>query len=201
MADTRSTRRTPSADVRAALVDAATVVLERDGVGGLTVRAVAAEAQVAPMGVYNHLEGKSGMLLAVLQRAFDGLRIAITPPPSVTGAQRLPESGRGYRRFALANPTAYALMFSTSDPSVDLDALFPYARPAFTALVDLVAEGQRLGIVRAGVPDALALQVWSAVHGAVSLELTDNLHEGTDADTAFEAMLDLISRGIAPDPA
>src|ERR687893_273816 len=47
------TQRTPSRDLEAALVDAAERVLVRDGLRGLTVRAVATEAGVAPMGVYN----------------------------------------------------------------------------------------------------------------------------------------------------
>ena len=64
-------------------------MLEREGVAGLTVRAVAAEAGVAPMGVYNHFDGKPGLLLAVLQRAFDGLREAVTVSSSVP-AERAP---------------------------------------------------------------------------------------------------------------
>jgi AcrR family transcriptional regulator len=195
-----SGRRTPTAEVRSALVDAACAVLERDGVTALTVRAVALEAGVAPMGVYNHLDGKPGLVLAVLQRAFDGLRDAVTVPSSVPVADRLPESGRGYRRFALANPRTYTLMFSSADPSVDVEALLPHAAPAFQALIDVVAESQHAGTVRAGDPNELALQIWSAVHGGVSLELTQNLHEGTDAEIAYEGLLAMITRGVAPDP-
>jgi AcrR family transcriptional regulator len=192
-------RRTPSADVRSALVDAAATVLEREGAAAVTVRAVAAEAGVAPMGVYNHLDGKAGLLLAVLQRAFDGLRDAITPPPEMFGEQRLVESGRGYRRFALANPRTYALMFGPSDPSVDTDALLPHAGPAFQALIDVVIGAQHAGVVRAGEPAELALQIWSAVHGGISLELTQNQHEADSADRAYEQLLEMISRGVAPD--
>ena len=65
--------RTPSADVQRELIAAAEAVLERDGPGALTVRAVAAQAGIAPMGVYNRLGGKDG-----LPDSFPALRSPLT---------------------------------------------------------------------------------------------------------------------------
>jgi AcrR family transcriptional regulator len=152
------------------------------------------------MGVYNHFDGKPGLLLAVLQQAFDGLRDSVMVRSSVSAQGRLVESGRGYRQFALANPTTYGLMFNRADPGVDVEALAPHAAPAFQALVDVVAEGQRIGIVRDGDPADLALQIWSAVHGAVSLELMQNPMSAEDAERAYENLLQMVLRGVAPDP-
>ena len=50
--------RTPSAQVTSELLNAAESVLVKVGMRGLTVRAVAAEAGVAPMSVYNQFGGK-----------------------------------------------------------------------------------------------------------------------------------------------
>ena len=69
--------RTPSADVERELLAAAEAVLVRDGPGGLTVRAVATEAGIAPMGVYNRLGGKDGLVDALLIRGFDRLGAAM----------------------------------------------------------------------------------------------------------------------------
>src|ERR1700761_3846826 len=69
--------RTPSADIERELLTAAEAVLVREGPGGLTVRAVAAEAGIAPMGVYNRLGGKEGLVDALLIRGFDRLRAAV----------------------------------------------------------------------------------------------------------------------------
>src|SRR5689334_17623424 len=69
--------RTPSADVERELLAAAEAVLVREGPGGLTVRAVAAEAGIAPMGVYNRLGGKDGLVDALLIKGFDRLRAAL----------------------------------------------------------------------------------------------------------------------------
>src|ERR1700759_4560580 len=70
--------RTPSADIERELLTAAEAVLVRDGPGGLTVRAVAAEAGGATMNVYNRLGGKDGLVAALLIRGFDRLSAAVT---------------------------------------------------------------------------------------------------------------------------
>jgi AcrR family transcriptional regulator len=49
---------------------AADAVLVRDGPGVVTVRPVAAQAGIAPMGVYNRLGGKDGLVDALLIRGF-----------------------------------------------------------------------------------------------------------------------------------
>src|ERR1700677_4167004 len=103
--------RTPSADVERELLAAAEAVLVREGPGGLTVRAVATEAGIAPMGVYNRLGGKEGLVDALLTRGFDRLRAAVEPGDEPDKLDRLRNSQLRYRGFALANPHLYAMMF------------------------------------------------------------------------------------------
>jgi len=178
------------------LIDAAVRVLEREGLVGLTVRAVAAEAGVAPMGVYNHLEGKDGLMLAVLERAFDGLRDAVTVPPGPPARDRLRASGQGYRRFALANSVMYELMFGGGVSAEIHERLAPHAEPALGALVDLVAQSQQEGLIMAGDPMLLAVQIWSAVHGAVSLELSGSMPEIEQAEAVYHGLVDAVLRGM-----
>lgn len=185
-------KRTPAAEVRSSLTAAAHRVLARDGVRGLTVRAVAAEAGVAPMGVYNHFDGKDGLLVELIDDGFRQLREQARGREA-QAAVRLRESGRRYRRFALENPMIFRLMFSgecTATPEV--------AREAFMALVDVITYGQAAGVVRAGDPVAITMNVWSAVHGAVSLELDRATPPIIDAADAYEGMLDFIARAVAP---
>jgi AcrR family transcriptional regulator len=188
-------RRTPTGDVRRALVDAAVDVLEREGVAGLTVRAVAAAAGVAPMGVYNHLGGKPGLLGAVLIRGFDGLRDAITVREPLPYLRRLRSAGYGYRRFALSRPVTYGLMFGSSQGPQDPE-LEVHAEAAFQALVDLVVLGQAGGDLLAGDSYDIALRIWATVHGAVSLELAGS-SKILDADQTYERVLDMIERGLS----
>src|SRR5689334_5572220 len=130
--------RTPSRAVEQALVDAAERVLVRDGLPGLTVRSVATEAGVAPMGVYNRFGSKEALIAAVLVRGFDGLHAAVaqTGPADADPAARLVASGRSYRRFALDNSQHYQAMFgSRLKSAVDTPELATHSAAAFEALV------------------------------------------------------------------
>src|SRR5437763_1087484 len=95
--------RTPSADVERELLAAAEAVLVRDGPGGLTVRAVAAEADIAPMGVYNRLGGKDGLVDALLIKGFDRLRESLEASMAAHGEpvvrNRFIACGLAYRQF------------------------------------------------------------------------------------------------------
>ena len=189
--------RTRSQDVRAALVTAAIVVLERDGPPGLTVRAVSQEANVAPMGVYNHLTDKRGLELAIIDTGFAELRDALTAVTVADAQQRMYESGQAYRRIAKAHPQVYRLMFG---PNLGDRALRNPAL-AFGALVDIVMYAQVAGILRRGDPQVMAKNVWASIHGAVMLELETAQAAGndTDWDSEYHELLAMIGRGLAPD--
>jgi AcrR family transcriptional regulator len=197
---TASRERTRSVDVRAALEDAAERVLLRDGPAGVTVRAVAAEAGVAPMGVYNHLGGKDGLVASILIRGFDGLTAAISSGTEVDPVLRLRRCGERYRQYALARPQHYAVMFEAAlpmeTPSPEVDE---HASASFMALVDQVTYGMDRGAFRRADPVELAQQIWSTVHGAVALELKGQVLT-PDASATYGELLDLVERGIAPDP-
>ncbi len=190
--------RTRSVDVQGALVDAAQTVLVRDGPAAVTVRAVAAEAGVAPMGVYNHLGGKDGLVAAILVRGFDGLTAAISAGDEPDPVERLRACGVRYREFALANPQHYAVMFEAALPMETESAeVTEHATAAFMALVDKVTYGMAHGSIRPGDPVDTAQQIWSTVHGAVALELK-GLVLTPDPQATYAELLELLIRGTAP---
>jgi len=190
--------RTPSAEIERELLSAAEAVLVRDGPGGLTVRAVAAEAGIAPMGVYNRLGGKDGLVDALLIRGFDRLRAAIEAGRERDMLTRLRTCGMRYRQFALANPHFYAIMFEEAVPhrheSEDFEE---HARAAFGALVRLVELASASGVIFAPDPMEAAQQIWSALHGAVALELK-GLVLTPDPEATYAALLETVIDGLAP---
>ena len=188
--------RTPSRVVEQALVDAAERVLVRDGLPGLTVRAVAAEAGVAPMGVYNRFGSKEALLAAVLVRGFDALRAAVSADTDPDPVARLMASGRNYRRFALEQPRHYAAMFGIRPSgAVETPELAAHGAAAFEALVDHVRYATAAGALRPGDPTETAQLIWSSVHGAVSLELAGAVLTPDPAAT-YEALLHLLVDGL-----
>jgi len=197
-----STRRgrTPSADVERELLAAAEAVLVRIGPSGLTVRAVAAEAGIAPMGVYNRLGGKDGLVDALLIKGFDRLRAAVElsldPAAGPDMRARFFACGLGYREFALANPHFYAIMFEGILPERDNPEVEECAKTAFFALVRTVELAAEAGVVAAPDPVEAAQQIWSAVHGAVALELK-GLILTEDPAATYRALLETLIRGLA----
>src|ERR1700753_1658553 len=131
--------RTPSADIERELLAAAEAVLVRDGPGGLTVRAVAAEAGIAPMGVYNRLGGKDGLVAALLVQGVSRLSAGVERARAggPTMRDRLVTCGMNVRRFALDNPHFYAIMFEDAIPREHADnpEVDATAATAFGALV------------------------------------------------------------------
>ncbi|NLG56276.1 MAG: TetR/AcrR family transcriptional regulator [Rhodococcus sp.] len=196
--------RTPATDIRDQLISAGRAIVERDGEAGFTIRAVATEAGVAPMGVYNRFASKEGLLNAVVTSGFVefGRSIAATDEDPLI---RLANSGRAYRQFAVSNPALYSLMFSTTctpDPES--------AGGSFEVLADIVRYAQVAGVFQEGDAGEIAMQIWSCVHGAVSLELAGAYsvmpHEvvgerpspkpSITAESNYENVLALILRGL-----
>jgi AcrR family transcriptional regulator len=164
----------------------------------VTVRAVAAEAGVAPMGVYNRFGSKDGLIAALVMRSFDLLREAVADHGETDPAERLRGAGLRYREFALSHPQHYAVIFlnrpgvaGRDDPEVE-----QHARAAFEALVAHVVYGMAQGTVRPGDPVDLAQQIWSAVHGAVALELGEMVLTD-DPQVTYEHLLELVLTGIS----
>ena len=189
--------RTPSVEVEQALVDAAEAVLVRAGPTGVTVRAVAEEAGVAPMGVYNRFGGKDGLIEALLVRAFDGLRAAVAAHGETDPVERLTQSGRRYRAFALANPQHYTVMFGQAiSGDVKTERVQQHAGSAFGELVAHVEYAMTSGVIAAGDAADVAQQIWSGVHGAVALEL-NGLVKTPDPEATYERLLGLLVSGLA----
>ena len=194
--------RTPSADIERELLAAAEAVLVREGPGGLTVRAVASEAGIAPMGVYSRLGGKDGLVDALLIKGFDRLgaymaaAVADAAQPSMHG--RFVGCGMSYRQFALDNPHFYAIMFQDAIPRDHENAeVEEHAHAAFGGLVRIVELGAAAGVIAAPDPVEAAQQIWSAVHGAVALELS-GLVLPPDPLRTYLDLLETVIRGLAP---
>jgi AcrR family transcriptional regulator len=188
--------RTPSIRVEHELIVAAEAVLIRDGPRSLTVRAVAEEARIAPMGVYNRLGGKPGLVNVLLIRGFNRLRMAIETAGEPDPMDRLRGCALRYRRFAINNPHFYAAMFEDAlHHESDSEEVNEHASAAFGALlhsVELATAARRINVAE---PQEAAQQLWSAMHGAVALELK-GLVRTPDPEATYRAMMDAMLRGL-----
>jgi AcrR family transcriptional regulator len=192
--------RTPSADVARELLSAAEAVLFVDGVAGLTVRSVAAAAGVAPMSLYNQFGDKNGLLAALLARGFDRLREAIDVGGDTDAAGRLRHCCLRYRAFAVANPHLYGVLFEQAALRAgDRDEVEKHAAACLDVLTRDVELAAAAGALAAADARESAQQIWSALHGAVTLELK-GLVRAPNPAAAYHAFLDTIVRGLARPP-
>ncbi|GAA3581976.1 TetR/AcrR family transcriptional regulator [Amycolatopsis ultiminotia] len=169
---TRHLSTQPAEQHRRRFLDAALAVLTDRGVAGLTVRGVAERAGASTITVYTRFGGRVGLLDALYERAFDLLRdeLRAVPPESDDGVADLLEVALAYRRFALASPARYALMFERSVHDYDPD---PALRSGVvsTTFVEFVAKIDRISPPGVVARDCGYL-LWTSMHGLVSVELT-----------------------------
>ena len=180
-------RRTPSAGMEPLLVASAAELLEKEGPDTLSVRRIATEAGVAPMGVYNHFQSKFGIVHALYIEGFNRLRDALASIDEVRDPyEALREGGRRFRALALVHPKAYQIMFLRAVPGYEpSDIAIQIAASAFDSLVNAVRRAMAAGVVAEASPTGTAQLIWATVHGWVSLELL-GIGFVDDAGAGFE---------------
>jgi AcrR family transcriptional regulator len=177
------------------LLNAAETVLDRDGTVGVTIRAVAQEAAVSPMSVYNRFANKDGLTVALATRALEQLGEAIDVPEDGDPVERFRQACRNYREFALRHPARYSLIFGAGSPLEDQwSSVADSGRAVFALLVQMVDVMKTDAFERNSTEDAQV--VWSAIHGSVTIELA-RIGQTTNADSTFEHMLDMFTNELS----
>ncbi|WP_424531766.1 TetR/AcrR family transcriptional regulator [Sphaerisporangium viridialbum] len=154
--------------LREEILEAAEALLIETGTeDALTLRAVARRTGVSTPSVYMHFAGKEALVEAVCLRVWDELGRRVREQAAGAGDpfRALGRCGRAYARFALDHPVQYRLLMMR--PAA-VKGVPPAAAACFGHMVDAVSACVEAGVMR-GSPETLALGMWSAVHGLVSL--------------------------------
>ncbi|SEC27779.1 DNA-binding transcriptional regulator, AcrR family [Streptomyces sp. 3213] len=173
------------------LVQAAVGLLAEQGPSALKVRAVASASGLSTMVVYSHFGGIPELMRAVADHGFRELgaafgRVPVTEDPVAD----LFAMALTCRRQARENPHLYDLMFGLSTratyrPLPDTDRRLSGHSQAFReAHAHVTAACERLvrsGRIERQEPEAIAAQLWSYVHGYITLELAEHFVEFDDA--------------------
>lgn len=156
-------------DLRRALLDEAFRAIERGGLDGLSLRALARTLGVSPRAPYRHFASKEALLSAIAVESFarasavTGARVAAA---GKTPRARLRAAAEAYVLFAVENPTAFRVMHA---PYAAVDESTPELMRAraegHAALLAAIVEGQDQGELREGDPMHLALAWASMMHG------------------------------------
>jgi AcrR family transcriptional regulator len=137
------------AEVRAAILAAASKRVAEDGANDLSLRAVARDVGMVSSAVYRYFASRDELLTALIIEAYDSLGDHVeTHIESTRGrpaGERWVDAAMTIRSWALTHPNDYALLYGTPIPG--------YAAPEDTvasgtrvsrALIDIVREAERL---------------------------------------------------------
>lgn len=188
--------------LRDALLEAAERVLERDGLPGLTLRAVAREAGVshaAPTHHFGDLTGLVSELAAIGFRQFNAAMADSCGGKTMSPDERAMTRAKAYVAYARSHPGMYGLMFRTERLDYSRPSLNEAAEASFAGLAGAVAAKRQETITG----DALTLEqaaamarAWSLVHGFTMLlldgrlqDIVDRLPDGASAEQLLDAML------------
>ncbi len=185
---------------------ALTHITER-GAANLSLRAIAREMGMTPGAIYSYFDTRAALLAALIADVYNSLAETLEAAVAAAGedpARRILAYGRGYRRWSVANPEKFRLVYG--DPIPDFPAFADAAAAeaehrACTVLTGVVwaawesaeplyasksyrwadFEPAFRSMVRAAFPDlppaaaAVALRLWGRLHGPVSLEVYGHL--------------------------
>ena len=185
------------ADFRAELCRVATERFARHGYDGVTMRQLADVLGCSPKTPYRYFKDKADILATVRAAAFGRFADALEAA-AASGADPVERSrkvGQAYVAFALANPSAYRIMFDINGPENVEHAEFKVQAARARRFITRQAKD----LAAAGLIDADPILVgwamWAAVHGLVVLRLAGMWHDAPDFDTLHDVTMRLIFEG------
>jgi AcrR family transcriptional regulator len=195
-------------DLHHALIEAAVELAREGGPGAIVLREVARQVGVSPNAAYRHFESLPDLIAQVARVALTRMAAVMqseldtfvaTGNPAEDAAYRLMAVGRGYVRFALAEPGLFATAFSSPhETSGEFGAVVDATTPE-GLLQERLNELVATGLLAPTDYDTLAKTCWAVAHGLSVLLLGPMSGVPEDERPALiDACLSVIGRSLAP---
>jgi AcrR family transcriptional regulator len=183
---------------RERLIEAAERLFAEKGPDAVTMRQLAAELGVSPMTPYRYFKDKDAILAAVRASGFsrfaDAMQAAYDSEAEPVALSRA--VGRAYVKFVTEHPDAYRLMFDLAQPGeADYPELVEASRRSREMQVAHARAMIGAGLIK-GDPEMVAHMLWSALHGALVLQLAGKLSPNIDPRELRTATFNAILRGL-----
>jgi AcrR family transcriptional regulator len=187
-------------EIRDHILDEAVYLITEKGFNNLSMRAIAARMDMTAANIYNYYKNKDELYLDIQTRGFaqlhEYLQQALDDHPDPHAG--IPAVMRAYLTFGISFPSLYEIMFILNTPkyadykntSLEPVACIEKATALKAAELMVAAiNGLSSAVSLVGPEDAFfrMTQVWTALHGIVSLYNSRVLQE-VEADT--EAFID-----------
>lgn len=184
-------------ELRELILEAATELIQRGGLAGLSAREIARAIGYSPGTLYNVFENLDDLVLTIEARLLDKLSLRLKE--ATEGAaphDRLSKLAVAYLRFTHENPRLWNLLFEHHMPAGTpvpawyqgkLDYLLTQVEEALSARLPNADEAHVRHAARV---------LWAGVHGITSLSTADKLGSVTTA-TAGPMVEDLVDNYLA----
>ncbi len=202
--------------------DAALSQIATDGAASLSIRGIARAIGMSPAGLYRYYDGLDELITELITDAYRDLADQVLAATEVPGSlrDRFRDGMIAYRRWAVAHPNRFLLIFGTPIPGYAAPVEGPTVeanRRLGGAFFALGVEAWRRGELRPPNPSRplteeeqafaaeslegapaelvpLCLSSWAHFHGLVTLEVLDQLDwMYPDAEAFFLAEIDIIA--------
>jgi AcrR family transcriptional regulator len=163
-------------DLRAALLQAALLLIEEHGVKGLALSDAARLAGVSVAAPYRHFKDKEALLAEIAAEGFVMFRDALArgyKSDSKDKVKRLVEMGIAYVEFALEHRSHFKVMWESGISKAKYPQVRPAAREAYQLLEQAAMD--LLPDAHPSRQQALVATAWSVVHGYATLTLEHEL--------------------------
>jgi AcrR family transcriptional regulator len=165
-------------DTRGALLRAAAWLLDTEGPGAVTLRAVGQRIGVTQTTVYRHFADKDALMGEVAVAFVEELRQAIEVAMSATSDPwaRLEALVRSFQEHVLASPHRYALIVRPTLGNESHTRLDQAINGLYEeVLVPPVAACQAAGLLPGSEPHGLSLVLFTCLHGSLDLTMAEYL--------------------------
>ncbi|WP_119422391.1 TetR/AcrR family transcriptional regulator [Desertibaculum subflavum] len=152
-------------DLARAALDAAYVLVAKQGAAALSMREVAGGLGVTHRALYRHYADREALLDAVAARGYEALADVLPAAPGRT--KDAPRAFlQAYAGFALAEPEIYALMMARDGRRM---ATHPALRAATRRVIALSQQAFGGGPQGSAAQRDRIIALWSLLHGAIAL--------------------------------
>jgi len=184
---------------REALLAAAENLVERGGVGALSVRAVADEIGTTTRAVYSTFGSKEGLLGALAMRSFDMLRDAIAELPGTNDPARdlVQAALTVFRPMAVEHPSLFRIAFLRAAPDVELGPeVSDAARAGYELLTERVQRLADADLLGGRDVQAATREFNAMCFGMAVTELLNPTQLGSDPQRAWCAAFQTLINGF-----
>ncbi|MCF0069850.1 TetR/AcrR family transcriptional regulator [Dyadobacter sp. CY261] len=165
-------------EMRNLIIESATRMFLKQGYDKTSIRNIADDIEYSPATIYLYFKDKDEIFYVIHENAFDILDQHLRQHDGIADpVERLDAIGRTYIRFGLENPDYYDLMFIMRAPMEQIknEEKWKAGECAFGYLLTTLSECLEQKKIRPADLHVTAIQVWSYVHGLVSLYVRERM--------------------------